>query len=1150
MDPITLVGTVGGLAHSLFNTATKVYNFVDKAANVDSSVNALYGELQSQSRMVNSIERILNDARLNQDDVIPLWEDVDICLQECYETVKSLEERLEGLEAGRSSKTRDLWRQFKLGMRDDEIKGFRNQMQTHGMAMQMALQIITVHLSSSGPQVVLDELDPKIELLLKLVEELPTSIANENEAMRHNHARLRESAKMVASRASIVGSRSTVWAGSEPDLTNMEPSKLRRPPPPSPARQYPDTTGSEYGEPLRPENAARISAWMKRDTFAPLDALHEESTKIGSNESRTTDTSFASGSATLVTNEVYDSDDEELEVNHAKTMLKLARQKFKDGKYPQAETSLKKAHIKITALGEKAGFIDPHDVTLEIAQACFQQDKLDESLELCESVTRQLPNDDPDRIRMLNASHLIAQIQLCKGALDEASARCKQTLKARKRLDGKSEGYYESLALLVTIYEATDDEDEALAYASLLPADFKRPTFKGPIATATGPAGPVVVASPLEAISNRPTSPLTFEALHSLDEFVQQPLPKSPSRLRHESAPAGNATPEPQTKPMTPTRQFSANPREAAKMMSGLSPPEPPASLTRQRSRNFSDASSPTYPSDAPPQYTHSEEAVLLTKDIPGVGQANAKTKAGASRANPRGTAAFGRGEDDANDGRSATSKLPGRPDGKRAAVLRKAVPGRSASAPTTTVAQHTLDLPKIPKLPTLSKPLSEGQEAEAVRILTAHRHDPTTAYFDANHALRWAAEYGHELVVQLLLQGWTQEITKKKFGIKKRDYITRRCTYVDTADEKKNNALHLAATFGHATVCQILLEHSASTRVRAACGNEKCKGCLSGMTALEKAIVYEHPAVVRVFLAKGADLDVPGDRVVPPLTHFAAGRGERESLYLLLAAGLQVETRDADGNTILHAVARKDAEPMLRELLKQGLDINAVNHDGQTPLHAAAQSGNSGMVDCLLEHGADPNAIDNDRRTALHVVAYEGHYELLPYLFKYGIDVEAPDRDGWNALHTAAYAGDEEVTEILLEECPELLNSTDEIGYSAMHKAASSGHEGVVTLLLNHGVHVDSPATNGDTALILAAMAEMEDMVALLIKKKANVDLKGSGGHTAFWHAVEAENTAIAKMLKEAGAEYCSCGKCEGVLNAAEDSDEAGDYYEDSDDE
>ncbi len=126
------------------------------------------------------------------------------------------------------------------------------------------------------------------------------------------------------------------------------------------------------------------------------------------------------------------------------------------------------------------------------------------------------------------------------------------------------------------------------------------------------------------------------------------------------------------------------------------------------------------------------------------------------------------------------------------------------------------------------------------------------------------------------------------------------------------------------------------------------------------------------LFAAQGFRLGGPG---MTPLSLLAKNFGDarrktaldQAMLDLLLEHGADVESKDDDGNQVLHYLCkslssvnlnfRNNAadERLVLTLLDQGIDINATNYNGECPLFHAAVNCNEQLVSLLLLNGARP---------------------------------------------------------------------------------------------------------------------------------------------------------------------------------------------------
>ena len=84
------------------------------------------------------------------------------------------------------------------------------------------------------------------------------------------------------------------------------------------------------------------------------------------------------------------------------------------------------------------------------------------------------------------------------------------------------------------------------------------------------------------------------------------------------------------------------------------------------------------------------------------------------------------------------------------------------------------------------------------------------------------------------------------------------------------------------------------------------------------------------------------------------ARNGGTGPLNVMLEAGVPLNIRTSEGDTLLMLACRNGHADTARLLLERGADPDASNHQGQTPLMAAATLNHVEIIDCLLEAGAD----------------------------------------------------------------------------------------------------------------------------------------------------------------------------------------------------
>ncbi|RPH33323.1 MAG: ankyrin repeat domain-containing protein, partial [Chloroflexi bacterium] len=110
---------------------------------------------------------------------------------------------------------------------------------------------------------------------------------------------------------------------------------------------------------------------------------------------------------------------------------------------------------------------------------------------------------------------------------------------------------------------------------------------------------------------------------------------------------------------------------------------------------------------------------------------------------------------------------------------------------------------------------------------------------------------------------------------------------------------------------------------------------------------------------------------------------GHLEAARLLIAARARVN--DASRNAMrvapLHSALAGGHAEIANLLLEAGADVNTVQADGYTPLHEAAQNGDQAMAERLVAAGADPRARLDDGATPAESARRAGHDALGAWL-------------------------------------------------------------------------------------------------------------------------------------------------------------------------
>ncbi|KAF0719331.1 Aste57867_1115 [Aphanomyces stellatus] len=180
---------------------------------------------------------------------------------------------------------------------------------------------------------------------------------------------------------------------------------------------------------------------------------------------------------------------------------------------------------------------------------------------------------------------------------------------------------------------------------------------------------------------------------------------------------------------------------------------------------------------------------------------------------------------------------------------------------------------------------------------------------------------------------------------------------------------------------------------------------------------------------------------------------------------------RYTTGDILIRKAHRGKLQEVIYLVQEIFVDVNYRNQNGCTPLHAAAASGQLEVVEWLLSVPDMKPAVDDSGQTALHYAAFYGHLEVVQALVEHGIPLDLKDKFGRTPHIAGALNGHLDVVKYLVEEWenPIDINSIDEYGGTCLHWAASKGRKEVVQYLCMAGIDIHVTSYDNRTAYQLA---------------------------------------------------------------------------------
>ncbi|GBM40117.1 Ankyrin-3 [Araneus ventricosus] len=355
----------------------------------------------------------------------------------------------------------------------------------------------------------------------------------------------------------------------------------------------------------------------------------------------------------------------------------------------------------------------------------------------------------------------------------------------------------------------------------------------------------------------------------------------------------------------------------------------------------------------------------------------------------------------------------------------------------------------------------------------------------DGQTPLHLAIQYGHKVVVQILLQN-------------------NACTSFKSGG---SSPLWYAVWYDRKDIVEILLERIQNVNADVRMG---------GYTSLHVAAEKGHTELVNFLLEKGASVNKESDEQLIPL-HLASMRGNAEIVSALLSQKSDVNAETIDGHTPLIFAAERDRFKVAELLIKRKAKVNVADKTlakGWTPLMLAVKNGSLQMTEYLLKNNADLELQDFLGQTALHFAVLSGSESIVDILLRNKADISVADNEGKTALHKAAERGSGKIVRILIQKGSDI-NAEDINKRTPLHCAAEKGFLEVVKVLTNNrALKIDAKDADGSTALHLSMHNKHRDIIKHLIDCRANINELDSKKRSPLHLAIKCCNDEIMEFF------------------------------------
>ena len=240
-----------------------------------------------------------------------------------------------------------------------------------------------------------------------------------------------------------------------------------------------------------------------------------------------------------------------------------------------------------------------------------------------------------------------------------------------------------------------------------------------------------------------------------------------------------------------------------------------------------------------------------------------------------------------------------------------------------------------------------------------------------------------HQIVLGLLHRNLSEELS------------VSRSSELDYVDSRGRSALSWAALRGDSKAVSFLVEAGANVNTS---DNE-------GNTSLIYSVQNKDTSSMDILLKAGADAKTKNIGGRNTLMYAMLTSASPFCIEPLLAAGIDVNSRDRYGSSALALSIARDSCESIATLLQCGADIESADNEGDTPLMESLFYHNDDALKLLLASGADYAKTDSYGDPILHDVALYGGLRTIEIVHEADLrylDIHATNKGGKTARELA----------------------------------------------------------------------------------------------------------------------------------------------------